>query len=197
MIASAASTTDREVRRAQQHAAHLLEHDAELDEREALAAVLLGDVRGSAARARWPSASTPRGRSPRSVSMSRRTSVDGRLGLEELAHGVAQLFLLLGEGEVHGVVPLVCGSWRDRRYGDRPRTLPDSARRPAARASGRRAGGTLGPWPRPAHYETPDRPHRQARSSARSRTTCSSCAARAPARPSSSTPPTSTSSCSR
>ena len=34
----------REVRRAQQHAAHLLEHDAELDEREALAAVLLGDV---------------------------------------------------------------------------------------------------------------------------------------------------------
>ena len=33
-----------EVRRAQEHAAHLLEHDAELDEREALAAVLLGDV---------------------------------------------------------------------------------------------------------------------------------------------------------
>ena len=56
----------REVRRAQQHAALLLEHDAELDEREALAAVRLGDVRGSAARAPGPSASRPRGRSPRS-----------------------------------------------------------------------------------------------------------------------------------
>ena len=42
----------REVRGAQQGAAHLLEHDAELDEGEALAAELLGDDAGSGGRAR-------------------------------------------------------------------------------------------------------------------------------------------------
>ena len=98
----------REVRRAQQDAAHLLEHDAELDEREALAAVLLGD------RERLEAELLAHLLPDRGV-----VALGGlhqpadlglrRLGLEELPHRAPQFFLLLGEGEVHCLSPVICG----------------------------------------------------------------------------------------
>ena len=66
-----------EERRAQQRGAHLLEHDHQLDVGEARAAELLGDGQRLQARAGRPSGSRPPGRSPRSVSIRRRTSVSG------------------------------------------------------------------------------------------------------------------------
>ena len=78
----------------------LLEHDAELDEREALAAVLLGDRQALQAEL------------VRHLRPDRRVVALGRLHepahlalgalrLEELPHGVAQLVLLFREREVH------------------------------------------------------------------------------------------------
>ena len=96
-----------------------------------------------------------------------------RLRLQEAAHGVAQLVLLFGEGEVHG-----SGScaWSGRSRLDVPRTLPDGADDPAStgRAGTRRdgAGDTLDRMARPAHYETPTSASTSS-SSARARTTCS------------------------
>ena len=102
----------REVRRAQQHAAHLLEHDAELDEREALAAVLLGD-REALQHELLAHLLPHRG----VVALGRLHQTAyfrlGRLGLEELPHRAPQLFLFLGEGEVHVVVSCSAGlAWK-------------------------------------------------------------------------------------
>ena len=80
---------------------HLLEHDAELDVAEARAAVLLGDVQALEAHLlghlRHTAASYPA-----SVSICSRTAASALLASEEGAHGVAQLVLFVGEGEVHG-----------------------------------------------------------------------------------------------
>ena len=115
-IALAASTTDEKYGRAQQHPAHLLEHDAELDEREALAAVLLGD--GEPLQTELVAHLLPHRRVVALGGLHQPPDLGlGRLGLEELTHGVAQLLLLLGEGEVHSVSPVGFGSWRaHRRY---------------------------------------------------------------------------------
>ena len=111
-IALAASTAG-EVGGAQQDAAHLLEHDAELDEGEALAAVLLGD--GETLEPELLAHLLPdRG----VVALGRLHEAAhfrlGRLGLEELPHRAPQLFLLLGKSEVHECSP---GSERPFRAG--------------------------------------------------------------------------------
>ena len=111
MIASAASTTVEKYGAHEQHAAHLLEHDAELDEREALAAVLLGDV--EALEAELVGHLAPHrgvvalGGLHETPHLGRR-----RLRLEEATDGVAQLVLLVGEGEVHDWGPR-CAQWSD------------------------------------------------------------------------------------
>ena len=185
----------REVGGAQQHAAHLLEHDAELDEGEALPAVLLGDV--EALEAELVGHLAPHrgvvalGGLHQPADLGRR-----RLRLEESTHGVAQLLLLVGEGEVHGWAPGCPGIGGANATGPASRR----ARPPAGAGTPARSGGRAG-YPgihaasRPlrdpdgAHREADRRPVREQRVR-RAR-------ARAPATRSSSTPPTSTSSCSR
>ena len=99
--AEAASTHGAEVRRAQQGPAHLLEHDGELDEGEALAAVLLRD--DQALEAELVGHLAPHGGVVALVGVHEAADLGlGRLALEELAGDAAELFLLLGEGEVHG-----------------------------------------------------------------------------------------------
>src|SRR5581483_10454536 len=100
----------REVRRGQQGAAHLLEHDGELDVAEALAAELLGD--DERLQAELVRHLRPRGGV---VALGRlHEAADlrlARLVVEELADDAAELFLLLGEGEVHGRI-VACRSRR-------------------------------------------------------------------------------------
>src|SRR5262249_43510550 len=79
---------------------HLLEHDAELDEREALTAVGLGQVETLEAellRHLLPDGFVvPLGRLHEAPHLRRR-----RLRLHEFADGLAELLLLLREREVH------------------------------------------------------------------------------------------------
>ena len=90
-----------EVGRAEQHPTHLLHHDAELHEREALAAELLGDVK--ALEAELVGHLAPhRGVVALGGLHEPAHLGGGRLRLEEATDGVAQLLLLVGEGEVHG-----------------------------------------------------------------------------------------------
>jgi hypothetical protein len=108
----------REVRRGEQAAAHLLEHDDQLDEGVARAAELLGD--DQALQAHLLGHLGPHG------------AVVAGLGVHELAHGgfvglgveevlddLAQCFLVLAEGEVHDGPPGIsdrCGSrWSTAR----------------------------------------------------------------------------------
>ena len=99
--ALAASTHGGEVRGAQQGAAHLLEHDDLLDVAEALAAVLLGD--GEGLEAHLLGHLVPDGVVVALLGVH--LLADGGFGglvLEEAADELAELFLLLGEGKVHG-----------------------------------------------------------------------------------------------
>ena len=90
----------REVGRAQQRPAHLLEHDAELDVAVARAAELLGD--GEALQAELLAHLRPDGGVVAVLGLHQATDLGlGRLLLEERPDGLAQLFLLLAEGEVH------------------------------------------------------------------------------------------------
>ena len=90
-----------EVRGAQQGPAHLLEHDGELHEGEALAAELLGD--DQALQPELVGHLAPHGGVVALVGVHQATDLGlGRLALEELAGDAAELFLLLGKGEVHG-----------------------------------------------------------------------------------------------
>ena len=90
-----------EVRGAQQGPAHLLEHHRELDEREALAAELLRH--DHALQAQLVGHLAPHGGVVALVGVHEPAHLGlGRLALEELAGDAAELFLLLGEGEVHG-----------------------------------------------------------------------------------------------
>ena len=104
MIASAASTTLEKYGAHSSTAAHLLEHDRQLHEREPLAAVLLGDVDALEAELVGHLAPhrgvVPLGGLHEPAHLARR-----RLGVEESANGVAQLVLLFGEREVHGWTP--------------------------------------------------------------------------------------------
>ena len=92
----------------QQAAAHLLEHDGELDVAEALAAELLGDDQ-----ALEPELVRHLGPHRGVVALGGlHEAADlglGRLGVEELADDAPQLLLLLGEGEVHGADPAAGG----------------------------------------------------------------------------------------
>ena len=98
----------RVVRRAQQHPAHLLEHDAELDEREALAAELLGDR--ERLQPELLAHLLPHRRVVALGGLHEPPDLGlRRLGLEELPHRAPQFFLLLGEGEVHCLSPVICG----------------------------------------------------------------------------------------
>src|SRR5690606_24730608 len=91
----------REVGGAQQGPAHLLEDDGELHEAEALAAVLLGD--DQALEAELVGHLAPDGRVVALLGVHEAAHLGlGRLALEELPGDAAQLFLLFGEGEVHG-----------------------------------------------------------------------------------------------
>ena len=140
----------REERGAQQRPAHLLEHDAELDVAVARAAELLGDDAGPAGPSARPSATTRPGRSPFSVSICSRTAVSGALGVEEAADGLAQLFLLLGEGEVHGAN--ACAGWRASRPIRLVYTCVHTCPRP------RSASASCAPtWRRPSGGPPPDR----------------------------------------
>ena len=107
--------------------------------------------------------------------MSRRTSASGDLASRNCRTIVAELFLLLGEGEVH------CRRVSLDRAGR-------SVRRPGRLGA---MAATARGMPR-CTTRTP-RPRSTSSSWARATTTCSSCAARRPATPCSSTPPTSTS----
>ncbi len=92
-----------EVGGAQQRPAHLLEDHGELDEGEALAAELLGD--DQALEAELVGHLAPDGVVVALVGVHEAADLGlGRLALEELAGDAAELFLLLGEGEVHGPV---------------------------------------------------------------------------------------------
>ena len=96
-----ARTAEEKYGRAQQGAAHLLEHDGELDVGEALAAELLGD--DQALQAQLVGHLAPDGGVVALVGVHEAADLGlGRLALEELAGDAAELFLLLGEGEVHG-----------------------------------------------------------------------------------------------
>src|SRR4029079_8878602 len=127
-----------EVRRAEQDPAHLLEHDAELDEGEALAAVLLGDVEALEAELvrhlRPDRGVVALGGLHEPAHLGR-----GRLRLHELADGVAQLLLLFPEGELYR------GS--SHWFG---RNLPFG---PASRPGEQTCGGTLRDMARRAHFE--------------------------------------------
>ncbi len=102
-----------EVRGAQQGAAHLLEHDAELDEAVARAAELLGD--GEALQAHLLAHLRPHGLVVTGLGLHLLADGGfGRLALEEAAHGLAELFLLLGEGEVHAPSLAIAPSTRRR-----------------------------------------------------------------------------------
>ena len=111
----------REERRAEEDPAHLFEHDAELEEGEALTAVLLGDV--EALQAELVRHLAPHrgvvalGRLHQPSHLARR-----RLRLEEPTHRIAQLFLLVGEGEVHGGAPGVPGIGAANATGPPPHT---------------------------------------------------------------------------
>ena len=91
----------REVGSAQQRPTHLLEHDAELHPREALAAVGLGDVQALepqlVGHLRPDRGVVALGRLHQPPHLGL-----GALGLQELPHGVTQLVLLFGKSEVHG-----------------------------------------------------------------------------------------------
>ena len=92
----------REVRRAQERPTLLLEHDAELDPAEALAAIRLGDVQAlepELVRHLRPD----RGVVPLGGLHQAPHFGLGALGLQEFPNGVAQLVLLFGKGEVQGV----------------------------------------------------------------------------------------------
>src|SRR4029079_19634021 len=127
-----------EVRRAEQDPAHLLEHDAELDEGEALAAVLLGDVEALEAELvrnlRPHRGVVALGGLHEPAHLGR-----GRLRLHELADGVAQLLLLFREGEVHRGSSL----WSGRKLLSGHRAGPYRYRERAGRTG---AGGTLRTW---------------------------------------------------
>ena len=91
----------REERRAQQRPPHLLEHDAQLDVAEPGPAELLGDVH--ALQAHLLGHLRPHGAVEAVLGLHLLAHRGFRaLGVEERAHGPAQLVLLLGEGEVHG-----------------------------------------------------------------------------------------------
>ena len=93
--------TAREVRGAQQGAAHFLENDDLLDEAEALAAVFLGD--GECLEAHLLGHLVPDGLVVALIGLHLLAHVVlGRLFLEEGAHEVAKLVLFFREGEVHG-----------------------------------------------------------------------------------------------
>src|SRR5581483_6713233 len=90
-----------EVGRTQQRATHLLEHDRELDVAEALTAELLGDRQRL--EPELVGHLRPRGRVVALGRLHQATDLGfARLVVEELANDAAELFLLLGEGEVHG-----------------------------------------------------------------------------------------------
>ena len=94
----------REVGRAQQHATHLLEHDAELDEREALPAVRLGEM--EALQAELLGHLLPHRGVVSLVGLHEPADLGRRrLRREEAAHRVAQLVLFLRERESHPVAP--------------------------------------------------------------------------------------------
>ncbi len=94
----------REVGRTQQGAAHLFEHDDELDVAVARAAVLLGD--DEALEAHLLAHLTPHGVVVALLGVHQAAHLGfGRLLVEEGPHGAAKLFLLLAEGEVHGIPP--------------------------------------------------------------------------------------------
>ena len=100
MIALAESTTPVcEVRRAQQRCAHLFEHDAELDPREPLAAVLLGDV--EALETELVRHLAPHRGVVALIGLHEPPNLRRRrLRLEETPDCVAEL-VLLGEGQIH------------------------------------------------------------------------------------------------
>ena len=87
-----------EERGAQQRGAHLLEHDPELDPREALPPVLLGDVQALepelVRHLRPDGGVVPVVGLHQAADLGRR-----RLRLQEATHGVSELLLLLGERE--------------------------------------------------------------------------------------------------
>src|SRR5207248_2384203 len=96
----------REVRRAQEGAAHLLEDDDELDIGEARAAVLLGD--GQALEPELLGHLAPYGRVEALLGLHQPADLRRRrLVLEEAADGAPELLLLFAEGEVHTRVPSV------------------------------------------------------------------------------------------
>ena len=98
--AEAASTHELKYGAHSRRPAHLLEHHGELHEREALAAVLLGD--DQALEAELVGHLAPHGGVVALVGVHEAADLGlGRLALEELAGDAAELFLLLGEGEVH------------------------------------------------------------------------------------------------
>jgi hypothetical protein len=89
---------------AQQGPAHLLEDDRQLDVRVPLAAVLLGDGQGLQSQLVRHLRPDCRVVAVRGVHQPPDLGL-GRLRLEELPGDPAQLFLLFGEGEVHGPAP--------------------------------------------------------------------------------------------
>ena len=149
-----------EVRRAEQHASHLLEHDAELDEAEPLPAVGLRDVE-----ALQPELLGHLGPDGGVVAVGRLHEAPdlglGALGLQELADGVPQLVLLVREREVHAVLPsfrrLERGVGKSVTGDDATRRLRSTARRHGP-AAGRLAGRPTyaGLVARPAHFEDSD-----------------------------------------
>ena len=100
----------REERCAQQGAAHLLEHDSELDVAVARAAVLLGDVQTLQAHLLAHLRPHRRIEAVLGLHLLAHGGL-GALGLEECSDGLAQLFLFFGEGKVH------VASVADRRGG--------------------------------------------------------------------------------
>ncbi|CAB4853111.1 unannotated protein [freshwater metagenome] len=89
-----------EERGAQQRAAHLFQHDAELDVRVAGAAVLLGDR--ETLQAELLASLAPHGSVETVVGLHLLADGGlGALGLEERADGLTQFFLFFGEGKVH------------------------------------------------------------------------------------------------
>lgn len=100
-IALAARPTVARYGAAEQPPAHLLEDDAELDEGEALAAVGLGDVQALEAELLGHLLPDPGVVALAGLHEAAHLG-GGRLLLHEAPDGLAELFLLLGEGEVHG-----------------------------------------------------------------------------------------------